>query len=303
VCEILNILEFYPLGYLGPGSADTTHLLVEAMRHAYLDRNTALGDPAFVSNPVDRLVSKPYAARVRQTIDRVTATPSSALKPGTAPHEGGDTTHISVVDDAGNAVSLTFSLNAYFGAKVMAPGTGVLLNDTMDDFTTAPGAPNLFGLIQGQANAIAPGKRPLSSMSPTIVLRDGKPFLVLGSPGGSRIISSVVQTVVNVVDHGMSLQEAVDAPRIHHQWLPDILYAEPFALSTDVVRDLVLRGHRVVVQKPWGSVEAIMSGDAPNVGEALPSFGDDTVRNWQPAPGSWFGSSDNRRPSGAAMGQ
>jgi gamma-glutamyltranspeptidase / glutathione hydrolase len=303
VCEILNILEGYPLGYLGPGSADATHLMVEAMRHTFFDRNGALGDPAFVKNPVDRLVSKPYAGRIRQAIDRVVATPSSALAPGTAPHEGGDTTHISVVDDSGNAVSLTYSLNTFFGAKVMAPGTGVILNDTMDDFTTAPNAPNLFGLVQGPANAIAPGKRPLSSMSPTIIIHGGKPFLVLGSPGGPRIISSVVQAIINVIDHGMSLQEAVDAPRVHHQWLPDILYAEPFALSADVVRDLALRGHRVVVQKPWSSGEAIMSGDARSAGETLPSFGDDTVRTWQAAPGSWFGSSDNRRPAGAAMAE
>ena len=301
LCEILNIVEGYPLGYLGVGSADTAHLMAEAMRHAFVDRNTALGDPAFVTNPVARLTSKAYAQAIRQTIDRDRATPSAALGPGTAPHEGTETTHFSVVDAAGNAVAVTYSLNAYFGAKVMVPGTGVVLNDTMDDFTVKPGTANLFGLVQGKANAIEPGKRPLSSMTPTILVRDGKVALVLGSPGGSRIISAVMQTIVNVVDHGMSLQEAVDQPRIHHQWQPDILYAEPYALAPDVVRALAARGHRVVVQRPWGAVEAVMAGSMRAPDSALPSFGDDTLRTWQPAPGSLYGANDNRRPAGAAM--
>lgn len=300
LCELLNVLEAYPLGYLGFGSADTVHLMTEAMRHVYVDRNSALGDPDFVANPVDRLTSKAYAAAIRAGIDRDRATPSRDLGPGVAPHEGGQTTHYSVLDAAGNAVAVTTSLNAYFGARVMAPGTGFLLNDTMDDFTIRPGAPNLFGLVQGAANAIAPGKRPLSSMTPTIVTRDGKPFLVLGSPGGARIITAVAQAIVNVIDHGMTLQEAVDAPRIHHQWLPDLIYAEPFALSADTVRALAERGHRVVLQQPWGAVEAILSADARPAGAPLPSFADDTLKLWQPSPGTVYGANDNRRPAGAA---
>ena len=303
VCEILNILEAWPLGYLGFNSADSVHLMTEAMRHAFVDRNSALGDPDFVKNPVEKLTSKPYAASIRAVIERDRAGISKDIAPGVAPHEGTETTHYSVVDAKGNAVAVTYSLNAYFGAKVMAPGTGFFMNDTMDDFTIKPGAANMFGLVQGTSNAIAPGKRPLSSMSPTIVSRGGKPFLVLGSPGGSRIITAVVETIVNVVDHGMSLQEAVDAPRIHHQWQPDVIYAEPFALSADTARALAAMGHKIVVQKAWGAVEAIMAAAARPSGEALPSFGDDSVRNWQPAPGSLYGANDDRRPAGAAAAQ
>jgi len=303
VCEILNILEAWPLGYLGFNSADSVHLMTEAMRHAFVDRNSALGDPDFVKNPVEKLTSKAYATTIRAVIERDRAGVSKDIAPGVAPHEGTETTHYSVVDAKGNAVAVTYSLNAYFGAKVMAPGTGFFMNDTMDDFTIKPGAANMFGLVQGMANAIAPGKRPLSSMSPTIVSRGGKPFLVLGSPGGSRIITAVVETIINVVDHGMSLQEAVDAPRIHHQWQPDVIYAEPFALSADTARALAAMGHKIVVQKAWGAVEAIMAAGARPSGEALPSFGDDSVRNWQPAPGSLYGANDDRRPAGAAAAQ
>jgi gamma-glutamyltranspeptidase/glutathione hydrolase len=303
VCEILNILEGYPVGYLGPGSAELVHLMAEAMRHAFVDRNSALGDPAFITNPVERLTSKPYAAAIRASIDRDRAAISRDIGAGTPPHEGAETTHFSVMDDKGNAVATTYSLNAYFGAKVMAPGTGFFLNDTMDDFTAKPGAANLFGLVQGTANAIAPGKRPLSSMSPTVVVHDGKPFMVLGSPGGSRIITAVVQTLLNVIDHGMTLQEAVDAPRIHHQWLPDILYAEPYALSADTARSLADKGHRILVQRPWAAVEAILSSDARPTGTPLPSFADDTLKLWRPKPGTVFGANDNRRPAGAAAAE
>ncbi|HWJ74809.1 MAG TPA: gamma-glutamyltransferase [Kaistia sp.] len=303
LCEILNILEFYPIGYLGFGSADTVHLMAEAMRHAFVDRNSAIGDPAFVTNPVERLVSKDYAAALRLTIDPYRATPSEALSGTTPPHEGTETTHFSVVDKAGNAVAVTYSLNAYFGARVMAPGTGFFLNDTMDDFTIKVGAANMFGLVQGPANAIAPGKRPVSSMAPTIVLKDGKPFMVLGSPGGSRIITAVVETILNVVDFGMTIQEAVNAPRVHAQWLPDILFAEPYALSPDTIRALVERGHQVRAQKPWGAVEAILLGDGAARKGELPSFGDDSVRGEVPRAGYVYGANDARRPAGAARAE
>lgn len=303
VCEILGILEGYPIGWLGFNAADTVHLMTEAFRHAFVDRNSELGDPAFVDNPVERLTSKAYAAKLRATIDRHQATPSSALKPGTPPHEGSQTTHFSVVDEDGNAVALTYSLNSYFGAKVMAPGTGVLLNNTMDDFTVKPGVPNLFGLVQGEANAIAPGKRPLSSMSPTILVQDGVPFMVLGSPGGSRIITAVAETIMNVIDHGMTIQEAVDAPRLHHQWMPDVLYAEPRALSADTRELLAERGHKIVVQNPWGAVEAILIGGRTPVTGVSPSFGDDVVRGTAIIEGQAYGANDNRRPAGAAVGE
>ena len=242
ICEILNILEGYPISELGFHSASAIHFMVEAMRHTFVDRNFQLGDPDFVNNPLDRLLSESYAAEIRAKIDAVKAANSKDVQPGTAPHEGTETTHFSVVDTAGNAVSVTYTINALFGAKVIAGDTGFFLNDEMDDFTVKPGVPNLFGLVQGKTNAIAPGKRPLSSMSPTIVTKDGKTFMVLGSPGGSRIITIAVEIILNVVDHGMNIQEAVNAPRIHHQWLPDQISAEPFALSPDTAR--ILTGDR-----------------------------------------------------------
>lgn len=303
VCEILNILEGYPLSDSGLGTAATVHVMAEAMRHAFIDRNFVLTDPAFGSNPLDRLLSKDYAAAIRQRIDPHNARASKLDDAGIAPHEGTETTHYSVADAAGNTVAVTTSLNGYFGARVMAPGTGVLLNDTMDDFTTRFGDANTFGLVQGSRNAIAPGKRPLSSMSPTIIVRDGKPVLVLGSPGGPRIITSVVQTILNVIDHGMNVQEAVDAPRIHHQWLPDVIYAEPYALSPDTVRALEARGHKVTVQRPWSAVEAIQFPAAPPPGPQHPSSSADTSQLWIPAPGAIYGANDNRRPAGAAVAQ
>ena len=201
LCEILNILEGYDLKGLGYHTAASAHVIAEAMRHAFMDRNAYLGDPAFHANPIDHLLGKDYAAAIRAKILPDKATPSSGVQPGAAPHERLETTHYSVVDAAGNAVAVTYTLNGYFGAQVMAPGTGVLLNDEMDDFTTAPGAPNMFGLVQGAANSILPGKRPLSSMSPTIVLRNGRVVMVLGSPNGPRIISTVLQTALNVIDY------------------------------------------------------------------------------------------------------
>ena len=204
ICEILNVLEGYPLKDWGFRSAQAVHVQIEAMRHAYLDRNSYLGDPDFVKNPLDRLLDKGYAEKIRGAIDPKKAGVSKELKPGVAPHEpmkeGSNTTHYSIVDKAGNAVSVTYTLNDWFGAKVTAAGTGVLLNDEMDDFTAKVGVPNLYGLVQGAANSIAPGKRPLSSMSPTIVTKDGKPVMVVGTPGGSRIITAVLHTIVNVIE-------------------------------------------------------------------------------------------------------
>jgi gamma-glutamyltranspeptidase / glutathione hydrolase len=304
LCEILTILDGYDLAGAGFNSARSVHLMTEAMRRAYADRNATLGDPAFVTNPVARLISPAYAAQMRATIKPDRATPSSEVKPDPSllpPGEKPETTHISVLDKAGNAVSLTYTINGYFGSGVIAPGTGFFLNNEMDDFTVKVGTPNLFGLVQGTANAIAPGKRPLSSMAPTLVLKEGKPVMVVGSPGGSRIITINAQTIINMLDHGMQPQEAVDAPRIHHQWLPDTLYAEPFALSADTLALLKGMGHTVVVQTPWGAEELIATAGATRGREAATS-GNDASRTGGMRPGLLYGANDNRRPAGAAIG-
>jgi gamma-glutamyltranspeptidase / glutathione hydrolase len=302
ICEILNILKGYPVSQLGFHSAASVHLMAEAMRHTFVDRNFQLGDPDFVKNPVEHLLSDAYAEQIRTAIDQGKATPSKNVQPGTAPHEGTETTHYSIVDPAGNAVSVTYTINALFGAKVIAGDTGFFLNDEMDDFTIKPGVPNLFGLVQGKTNVIAPGKRPLSSMSPTIVTKDGKTIMVLGSPGGSRIITIVVEALMNVVDHGMNIQEAVDAPRIHHQWLPDQITVEPFALSPDTVRILNTMGHKVVEQSPWGAAEAIFIAPTQAAASAKPSSGNDAAASGKPVPGRLYGANDNRRPAGSAAG-
>jgi len=218
-----------------------------------------------VRNPVSRLPDKRYAASTRAAIAPRQAAGSQPLKTGVAPHEGSNTTHYSIVDRWGNAVSVTYTLNDWFGAKVTAAKTGVLLNNEMDDFTAKIGQPNLYGLVQGQANAIAPGKRPLSSMSPTIVTKDGQPVLVLGTPGGSRIITTVLHTIVNMVDHGMDLQEAVNAPRFHQQWLPEATNLEAFALSPDTRQILEGMGHQFAGPQPPNHVAAIAVG-APRLG-------------------------------------
>ncbi|RWO43620.1 gamma-glutamyltransferase [Mesorhizobium sp.] len=260
ICEILNVLEFYPLSYLGAGSAETIKVMVEAMRHAYVDRNSALGDPDFVDNPVEKLLDKNYAKEIREKIDPFRAGVSQDLMPKGF-GESQETTHYSIVDNDGNAVAVTYTLNGSFGAAVVADGTGILLNNEMDDFTQKPGVPNLYGLVQGEANAIAPRKTPLSSMSPTIVAKDGKPFMVIGSPGGSRIITITLAAIVNVVDHGMNIQEAIDAPRIHHQWLPDTVYVEPFGLSPDTEKLLAGMGYRIdVTDATWGQAAGILVG-------------------------------------------
>lgn len=289
LCEMLNILEGYPLKDLGFRSAQAVHYQIEAMRHAYVDRNSYLGDPDFVRNPIARLTDKAYAARIRAVIDAEKAGVSKDLKPGVEPHEGANTTHYSIADRWGNAVSVTYTLNDWFGAKVVAGNTGVLLNDEMDDFTIKAGVPNIYGLVQGEANAIAPGKRPLSSMCPTIVTRDGKPVMVVGTPGGSRIITVVLHTILNVVDYGMTIQEAVDAPRFHQQWLPDVTNVEAFALSPDTLRILEAEGYVFGPPQPANHVAAVMVG--------APSLDGKPVGN-----NRFYGANDPRRNSGLALG-
>ena len=302
VCEILNIIEGYPMAELGFHSAAGIHYIVEAMRHTFVDRNFQLGDPDFVKNPLERLLSESYASEIRAKIDVTKATSSKDVQPGVAPHEGTQTTHYSIVDPAGNAVSVTYTINALFGAKVIAGDTGFFLNDEMDDFTVKPGVANLFGLVQGKTNVIAPGKRPLSSMSPTIVTKDGKTFMVLGSPGGSRIITIVVEVIQNVIDHGMNIQEAVDAPRVHHQWLPDQITAEPFALSPDTAKILTDMGYKIVEQAPWGAAEAILIGPPVDPAAVQPAISNDAMAASRPVPGRLYGAHDDRRPAGSAVG-
>jgi gamma-glutamyltranspeptidase/glutathione hydrolase len=293
VCEMLQVLEAYPLNELGFHSSASVHLMTEAMRWAYRDRNTYLGDPDFIDNPIERLLSMSHTQAIRASI-QPRATPSSTLGEVAAAEEKATTTHYSVVDRKGNAVSVTYTINDDFGAKVIAGDTGFFLNDEMDDFAAKPGAANLFGLVQGTANAIAPGKRPLSSMTPTIVLKDGKPVLIVGTPGGSRIITTVLEIIINVIDHGMTLQEAVDAPRIHHQWLPDTLAGEPFALSADTVDGLSKMGYQVVPLEPWGTGNAAEAiGIAPEDEAQAKALG-------FPRPGILYGASDSRAPAGSA---
>ncbi|MCE1236235.1 MAG: gamma-glutamyltransferase [Hyphomicrobiales bacterium] len=303
LCLILNVLEGWDLKASGWHSAATVHRMVEAMRHAYVDRNALLGDPDFVAIPADRLLSKDYAASLRARIDEAGVIPSAKLTSADAPHEKPETTHYSVVDASGDAVAVTYTINGLFGAGVVAPGTGFLLNDEMDDFTVKPGVANLFGLVQGARNAIAPGKRPLSSMSPTIVTKNGRVFLVVGSPGGSRIITTVLEAIVNVVDFGMRPREAVDAPRIHHQWLPDKLFHEPFALSPDTIALLKAKGYDLVEQTPWGAAELIEIGPAEAEAGQGPTSGNDAALSGAVLPGRVYGANDDRRPAGAAAAE
>jgi gamma-glutamyltranspeptidase / glutathione hydrolase len=293
LCEMLQVLEAYPLKNLGYHSSESVHLMTEAMRHAYRDRNLYLGDPAFVDNPIVRLLSPRHAGEIRAQIQAHRATPSSTLA-GVPADEKATTTHYSIADARGNVVSATYTINDDFGAKVIAGDTGFLLNDEMDDFAAKAGAANMFGLVQGKANEIAPGKRPLSSMTPTIVLEDGRPVLVVGTPGGSRIITTVLEIILNVIDHGMNLQEAVDAPRIHHQWLPDTLAGEPFALSADTVEALTRMGYHVVPLEPWGT------GNAAEVIGIAPADLTQAHALGMPRPGLFYGASDSRAPAGSA---
>ena len=259
--ETLHILEGFKLHDMGPGSVDSLHLLIEAMKRGYADRARYLGDPAFAKAPLQRLISADYAAGLRGTIrlDRA-ATPDEVAGQAPAPHEGQNTTHFSVVDRFGNAVSNTYTLNFSYGLGLVADGTGVLLNTELDDFTAAPGASNAYGLVGFEANLPGPGKRPLSSMSPTIVLKDGKPVLVTGSPGGSRIISAVLQVIVNTIDFDMDPVHAVAAPRLHQQWLPDEVRVEN-GFPDDVLAALRARGHTIVA--PLGQTSANSIGAVP----------------------------------------
>ena len=243
--ETLNMLEGFPMRDMKQGSASSLHVMIEAMKRAYADRARYLGDPAFVKAPIATLIGKDYAARQRASIDLDHATPWTDALSATPPREGDNTTHFSIVDSGGNAVSNTYTLNYSYGVGLVAEGTGVLLNNELDDFTAAPGASNAYGLVGFEANLPGPGKRPLSSMSPTIVLKDGKPVLVTGSPGGSRIISAVLQVIVDVLDYGMDVAAAVAAPRVHHQWLPDEVRVER-GFPDDTLAALRAKGHRVV---------------------------------------------------------
>jgi len=277
--EILNILEGFPLGEYGHNTAKTINLMAEAMKFAYADRSEHLGDPDFKEVPVRELTSKEYAAKLRERMSPGRVTPSVRIKPGEMPREeGSDTTHFSVIDSNGNVVSNTYTLNFDYGSKITVPGTGILLNNEMDDFSMKPGEPNAYGLVGGSANAPEPGKRMLSSMTPTIVLKDGEPFLVTGSPGGSLIITTVLQVITNVIDFGMNISEATNAPRVHHQWLPDKLRIER-GISGDTLRILTERGYTIDTGNTMGSVQSIMKK-----GEFI------------------YGASDPRRPGGLAEG-
>lgn len=258
--EMLHILEGFELRALGHNSADYVHLLVETMRRAFADRARFLGDPDFARIPVRGLTSRRYAEALRRTIDPKRATPSAALTGGDAfAYESEHTTHFTVVDAAGNVVANTYTLNGSYGSGVTVRGAGFLLNNEMDDFTSKPGAPNMFGLLQSEANQIAPRKRPLSAMTPTIVLKDGKPWLALGSPGGPTIINTVLQVLLNVIDFQMTLPQAIAVPRVHHQWMPDQIVYEPFGLSQDTIEALRARGHAFTERPRYmGDVQAIM---------------------------------------------
>ncbi len=255
VIQMLNVLEHFPLSKLGAGSADGVHILAETMRLAFADRSKHLGDPEYYAVPVEWLTSADYAAQLASGIDLDKARPSSDVLPGVAPaYESQDTTHFSIMDADGNVVSNTYTLNLSFGSGISVGGAGFLLNDEMDDFVSKPGVPNAFGLLGAKANEVESGKRPLSSMTPTIVFADGAPWFAVGSPGGSRIITAVLQTIVNVIDHGMNIADAVSQPRAHHQWYPDELRLES-GFSPDTVRLLEEKGHAVrSSSRPIGSI-------------------------------------------------
>lgn len=265
--EMLNILERYDLKKMGPGSAQSIHLMVEAMRRAFADRAEFLGDPDFVKVPMAGLISRAYADKLAATIDPNRASTSEQIKHGNpVPYESEQTTHFTIVDKDGNAVTNTYTLNGSYGSHVTVEGAGFLLNNEMDDLAPEPGKPNMYGLIQNEANAVAAGKRPLSSMTPTIVLKDGKFWFALGSPGGPTIINTVMQTIINVVDHGMNIQQAIDWPRVHHQWMPDEIRYEPLGISPDTMQKLISMGHKFV-ERPstMGDCEAVMIEDKTGV--------------------------------------
>jgi gamma-glutamyltranspeptidase/glutathione hydrolase len=257
ILQMMGMLEGSGYEKSGAGSAATLHYLAECMRRFFADRSRHFGDPDFVRLPLRTLLSPDYIRARRQSIDPQRVTPSAELGPGEAPSESAETTHYSIVDREGNVAAVTYTLNGGFGSGVTAKGLGFLLNNEMDDFAAKPGEPNLFGLVQGEANAVAPAKRPLSSMTPTIVLKDGRFFMAVGSPGGPTIINTVLQVILNVIDFGMNMQEATDWPRIHHQWMPDEIRTE-HTLSPDTVALLEQRGHRIRRTGSIGDVAAIL---------------------------------------------
>ncbi len=277
--QMLNILEQFPLSSMGHNTAKTINILAETMKYAYADRSIYLGDPDFYPVPVTELTSKKYGESIKQQIDIGKSKPSNEILPGKLElEEGINTTHYSVIDSDGNAVSNTYTLNFSYGSKITVPGTGILLNNEMDDFSAKPGVPNAYGLVGDKFNSIEPEKRMLSSMSPTIVMKDGKPYLVTGSPGGSRIITTVLQIILNVVDFNMNIAEATNAPRVHHQWLPDVLNVER-GLSEDTEELLRDMGYKVVVGRTIGIAESIIKDG-----------------------GYLYGASDPRRPGGYCAG-
>ena len=279
IIQMLNILEGFPLKYLGHNSAETLHLMAETMKLAYADRSEHLGDPNFWKVPTKGITSKTYGEELRSKINRAQATPSEKIKPGKPQdYESEETTHFTVMDSDGNVVVNTYTLNFSFGTGIVAKGTGILLNNEMSDFSAKPGVANAFGLLGGEANAVQAGKRPLSSMTPTIVFKDGKPYFATGSPGGSRIITTVLQVILNIIDHDMNVGEASNVPRIHHQWYPETLFIEK-GIGYDTQTLLRARNHDVKYRNAMGSTQTIM------------------LRN-----GLLFGASDPRRPDAATMG-
>ncbi|MGC8121903.1 gamma-glutamyltransferase [Marinobacter sp. VGCF2001] len=280
IIQILNILEPYPIGEWGHNSANTIHHMAEAMKLAYADRSEYLGDTDFVQVPLTGLTSKGYASQLRKSISPEQARPASDIGSGNpTPWESPETTHFSVVDRWGNAVSNTYTINFSYGSGITVAGAGFLLNNEMDDFSAKPGVPNAYGLIGGEANKVEPGKRMLSSMSPTIVRKDGRNFLVTGSPGGSRIITTTLQVVMNVIDHNMNIQTAVSAPRIHHQWLPDEIRVEQ-GISADTLDLLRARGHAINTGSAMGAIQSILIDD----------------------DGTLYGGADPRRSTSSALG-
>ncbi|UZD64302.1 gamma-glutamyltransferase [Marinobacter sp. AN1] len=281
IVQILNILEDYPIGDYGHNSAQTIHLMAEAMKRAYADRSEYLGDTDYVEVPLDGITSKDYADALRQEIDPDKATPSNNIGPGNpTPYESNETTHFSIVDRWGNAVSNTYTINFSYGSGITVEGAGFLLNNEMDDFSAKPGVANAYGLIGGEANKIEPGKRMLSSMSPTIVRRDGQNYLVTGSPGGSRIITTTLQVLMNVIDHGMNIQSAVEAPRIHHQWLPDEIRIEQ-GISPDTIDLLESMGHTVKTRSAMGAIQSVLiDADGRRWGAADPRRSTSTAQGY-----------------------
>ena len=281
VSQILTLLEPFPLKELGHNSAGYLHVLIEAMKLAYADRSEYLGDPDRTAIPITKLTSEVYLSTRRAMIKSDQATPSSDIRPGTFDDaESTETTHYSVADQYGNVVSNTYTINFSFGSGIVVPGTGMLLNNEMDDFAAKPGSPNGYGLVQGEANAVSAGSRPLSSMTPTLVLRDGKPWIATGSPGGSRIITAVTQTLLNVMAFDMTLGMATSAPRIHHQWMPDVAMVEP-GISPDTVKLLEASNHKIFRSNSTiGRVNSVQIEDGWFYGYADPRRPGGHVATW-----------------------